>query len=606
MKDDGPVRDLERLKRQLDVGLREHDWAAVRAAGEALLAALGDEAPPEVRAGLHSLAGDAILSGEPAAADLLAARDHLRAAIAEIGQGDPRLPGVLMRLGEAELALSALGDAGRVGDALVAFEQILRLLPEEREPVACAEAHFQIAKAHEAASREDPTRLEAAVEAYEQAHRLFRASGQRRLNQGVAAFHVARLRTALFEADGGAEALAGALPYAEDALLAYRAAGMASHLADAERLLASIERKLEPGEDEAPQPQRGGTARLGLGLAATIRQSARSLFARLRGLFPGRRRDGLSAAEEARFMRAITEPELRRRLLLSWIEGHCSADEERAAWARETFIVPALSEAEAMRRRASRDADPDVLRCAEQHEAEARRFYEDLVRADRERSTHARALEILRDHVERGAGFVLFLRNYDLTLTKGRAPKSREHLYARDGMKVKHVNMVLTRRDEIQGRLAALVAPTAPVIGVADIGDVTELGTPGDLAKLRVLSSEWELVVSMLIAAAGAIVTFVHQVTDGVRRELDLIEQLGAVGRTSIVLVEPDDADVDLKDMHLDEFDKDEQRTAYEVLYEWFRRRFGSRLVQIERWGDGGAAAAIAAKVGASLTQRQA
>ena len=78
-------------------------------------------------------------------------------------------------------------------------------------------------------------------------------------------------------------------------------------------------------------------------------------------------------------------------------------------------------------------------------------------------------------------------------------------------------------------------------------------------ANCELLSAEWELVVSMLIGEAAAAVVFAEGLTDGLTRELELVEMLKSLEKTTVLIIKPDD---DFAALFLSEADRNARHLA--------------------------------------------
>jgi hypothetical protein len=135
-------------------------------------------------------------------------------------------------------------------------------------------------------------------------------------------------------------------------------------------------------------------------------------------------------------------------------------------------------------------------------------------------------------------------------------------------------------RSEQRGDPAGLCAGSLP----SDIADVLDTHRSQVVSKLRVLSAEWELVVSMLIGEAAAVVVFARGLTDGVTRELELIERLKSLEKTTVLMIKPDNCF--FEDAFGSQADWNAKRLAFEVLHEALDMRFEGRLALVQQLTD--------------------
>jgi hypothetical protein len=256
---------------------------------------------------------------------------------------------------------------------------------------------------------------------------------------------------------------------------------------------------------------------------------------------------------------------------------------ERAEFLWNHLIAPLETQAEAMRRAATKRGDAKLLKRAEQQASEAFEYEKNLIGRDQELSTQAKAVELLRAHLDQGDEFVLFLRNFDLEITKGTLPKERERVWSGETYGTDLVKVVMTKVQRClpKKKFDESLAKSCHVVEVSDIADALEMDRSQVVSKLQVLSAEWELVVSMLIGEAAAVVIFTHGLTDGLTRELELVERFKSLGKTTVLTIKPDEDPLAL--LFDPQADQDAKRLAFEVLHEALAKRFGTRLALVQQ-----------------------
>jgi hypothetical protein len=425
------------------------------------------------------------------------------------------------------------------------------LLSNEPPDVHYAEARYTKGRAYETLGDGGAAILRQALTEYEAAYQAYERT-QSAYNRGTVAYDVGRLLLQLASPDEAAKGQAA--HYLEEAWRTYTAAGFGSEAKDAAQLLASVR--------DTPPP-----------VAGTV-ESATGPEER-----GGERR--MPSEMRAKAMASIRLPQHRPILLKHWIDGHASSKSERAAFLRDWIYVPMLSEAEAAYQEAERRNDPQLRDQAALMEQDAEAFLDYLLSLDAEHDTHPQALEILRRHLGSGTGFVLFLRNFDIDITKARLTTRLVGSFAQHGMQPQFVNMLGTRADSEQERFASLIPEDVPIVAIGDIGDALQTRISARIARLRVISDEWDLVAAMLIGEASAIVFFIRTLTGGTKLEFDLIGDLEAANKTSVILIEPqDDA---IEGAMLEGYDAQDRRLSFDVLSGALARRFNDALVQVEQ-----------------------
>jgi hypothetical protein len=272
----------------------------------------------------------------------------------------------------------------------------------------------------------------------------------------------------------------------------------------------------------------------------------------------------------------IRSPATRPVLLKNWIAMHQPADAERLGFLRRFIVEPGMSEVDAAQREAETRNDPELRAQAEQMSLDLLQYAQMLIKRDRDNSTHQRAIDILRSHLNGGPGFLLFLRNFNLEVVKSRGPRWLGGVQP-TGAKVKFVNVLDSDSQNKLGRFADAFPASLPIVAISDVGDVLAEQS-GRIAKLRVLSSEWDLVAGMLIGEAIAIVFFLDSISGGSKRELDLIADQSAAQRTTVVLMKPGWDEMDRRLLGVSD---DAGQLEFRVLPEALKKRFGEQLVQI-------------------------
>jgi hypothetical protein len=589
---------MDSVGARLVAAKQNKDWAGVRSAAEELLATPDEQLPPEVQRDLHYIIGDSIISlGNPSELDLKSAIVHFQAA----ANPDPTIKDsrsvgyAYVQIGRLEIDRGKAGDKTSLERALAAFEQAKHFLSEETHGKELAEVFFGIASAHEALGQSNLDDLNLALLAFRSAHRLY-ACTDRRLNAGTVAFHMGRVCTRLFDLSGDASLLRDALTYLEQAKATYGAARHDIKREDAVRLLKEVEERIARIEAKGwPIHIRTAAKASILRWAAAPSALWQRLGAHLRPFMGPRGRkesDDLTPYTTNQVIQAIRVRELRKVFLDAWLRGHVSADHERAAYLSTFFIAPLEAEIEALRRAARRRKDKQLLYEAEQQalELEVVEFRKFLLQSDQGRSTHDRAVKLLHDHLSHNVDFVLLLRNFDLEIMKGqrladKEHRNLEHLLEDSGAHLIHIRSLMTRRSVQTESFVKVLAQSLRVVELSDISDVTRIHISEDVCSLRVLSAEWEIVVSMLIAEAAAVVVFAQHITESLQREFDLIERLDAGEKTTVLLVEPDDLGA-LRAMHFSDYDEDTERLAFDVLYEVVMGRFAGGLLQMQQLHD--------------------
>jgi hypothetical protein len=550
-----PVKELfSRMVESFDRG----DFQDARAAGEQLLSEIsahggGDE---RARAGIHCLVANAILStprvAEP---DLQIACSHLRQALAGALPSGERLEAALA-LGQA-LTKTRHRDNAVFQEALNAFQVVLDLLAGEPNGEKGVAAHFGIAEAYE---RLGPDNLEAAEEAlteYRAAYECIDAKASP-LNRAIVAYNVGRVLLQIAAVSRDAARREQAVPFLKEAQVTYTAAGLDAEAADASDLLR------QSGPTGAPKTEQGGESQRS-GRGGDQPSTDAPLF------------EEMPADLRSQTMTMIRSAAQRPGLLRNWIDMHHSADAERLDFLRRFVVEPAASEVDVARWDAEKRGDAKLRERAEQMARDLVDYAKMLIDRDKKNSTHQRALGILRAHLEGGPGFLLFLRNFDLEVVKGQGPKwlAGEHPV---GAKVKYVNVLQSGLDEKLGRFADAFPVDLPIVAISDIGDVLA-EKPGRIAKLRILSNEWDLVAAMLIGEAAAIVIFIDSISGGTKKELELVAELSAAGKTSALLTNKglnafDRAILGIRD-------DSASQLAFQVLPEAVYKTLGEQLVQV-------------------------
>jgi tetratricopeptide (TPR) repeat protein len=535
---------LDRLQQAVEA----RDWATVRFEGEALLGGLAKETASAAAAGIHYLVADAILTGGiRTELDVESACQHLRVAVTGLSSPEERAAAYVM-LADLLRRFRPRGSPA-FEEALTAVDRALDLLPCETNPSACGDARFTRGRVLESLGPSDlPTREQACAE-FEAAVAAY-GNGSSAFNRGTAAYHAGRML--LEVTPGDAAARARAKQYLETAHRAYTAAGLDAEAADAATLLD----RLEPSMPVQDPPAGGGASAAGA--------------------------ERVPPELHAAAMDGIRSPELRRIFLQNWVSGHAPAEAERAANLRDRIVLPMLSEAQAAYQEAERRGLPGLRSEGDLRVQEAKAFFDELLRSDAAHNTHDRALDVLRRHLETGERFVLFLRNFGLDIVKAKLSKQFLEAYREYGSLPRYVNLLAWRSASDQDGFAAVFPASAPILAISDISDAVQPVPSGGgrIAKLRVLSNEWDLVVAMLIGEASAIVLFVEGLTGGTKTELDLIVELGAVAKLSAMLVEPDD-DPLLQEMQ-EGYNPDSRRLSFDVLKPALVKRIGESYVQIE------------------------
>jgi tetratricopeptide (TPR) repeat protein len=537
---------LDRLQRAVEA----RDWATVRFEGEAVLGGLAKDTAPAAVAGIHYLVADAILTGGIRnELDVESACQHLRVAVTSPPSPEEGAAAYVM-LADLLRRFRPRGSPA-FEEALAAVDRALDLLPCETNPNACADARFTRGRVLESLGPSNlPTREQACAE-FEAAVAAY-GSGSSAFNRGTAAYHAGRMLLEVIPGDAAARARAK--QYLETAHRAYTAAGLDTEAADAATLLD----RLEPSMPVQDPPAGGGAS------AADAERIPPELHA---------------AA-----MDGMRTPELRQIFLQNWVSGHASAEAEaeRAANLCDWLVLPALSEAQAAYQEAERRGLPSLRSEGDLRVQDAKAFFDELLRSDAAQSTHDRALDVLRRHLETGERFVLFLRNFGLDIAKAKLGKRFLGGYREYGSLPRYVNLLALRSASDQEGFAAVFPAGVPILAISDISDAVQPVPPGGgrIAKLRVLSNEWDLVVAMLIGEASAIVLFVEGLTSGTKTELDLIVELGAAAKLSAMLVEPDDVPL-LLGME-EGYNPDSRRLSFEVLKPALVKRIGESYVQIE------------------------
>jgi tetratricopeptide (TPR) repeat protein len=452
-------------------------------------------------------------------------------------------------------------------NALAAFTRARDLLAKQPASYLIAVAHYGRGQAYESLGPDDVETLERALAECVASYESSRTAG-RPLNQGTAAYHVGRVLVEIAERSGNEARLTEAIPYLEEAERTYRAARLDDNEADAAHLLqrARQGRNEKSGEQSSP-----ATDRLDQTSHEAGEQPSESAA------------DRMPPEARAQAMQGIRSSQFRAVFLQKWIEHHVSADPERYGFLRRSIFEPGMSEALATSQEAERQGDPELHKLAEEKARDAQMYFEYLLESDRANSTHAAALGILRNHLESGQAFILFLRNFDIDISKGRVPMSKEHLFNPDRFPLKHVNVIAVHGSFEQARLAEAIPEQIPIVAISDIGDVFQMKSSRRIARLRVLANEWDLVAAMLIGEAAAIVLFSHGLSESLETELNLVKDLGVAQRMSVLLARPSDADDPLQTLFRED-DKDARKLSFAVLYESLQKRFEERLVQIEEF----------------------
>ena len=82
----------------------------------------------------------------------------------------------------------------------------------------------------------------------------------------------------------------------------------------------------------------------------------------------------------------------------------------------------------------------------------------------------------------------------------------------------------------------------------------------------------------------GSCADFVHGLTDGLTRELELVERFKSLGKTTVLTIKPDEDP--FASLFSSQADQDAKRLAFEVLYEALAKRFGTRLALVQQLTD--------------------
>jgi hypothetical protein len=536
------------------------DCGEVRRLGSALLAIFQEGAHSEMRSRMEYLVGDAIV-GCPTASeeDLRVAIEHLE-SYAGSAVDAANMGQVYLKIGRARVRWGRFGQEHALQLAVAAFDRAKTFLSADADQKRLGEAYVGIAEAYEHLGNQEFLALQSALAAYKMAHQIY--GNTKRYNEGVIAYRMGRLEVRLFEISGDQVLLQDALVHLERAETIYRVAQQRSQQRDAIELLSVVKAKLATVELGATTRRskfkigsRGLTTvsmiwtRWTTKIRSIVSNSAllRVLRAPLeRTVLPEpykltSNERQLPQAEFDEAMLRIRQPDSRKMFLEKFLDLHDPADAERAEFLLNHVILPLDSETAAMHQAAIRRGDANLLKQAEEHGAMAIHYAKILLERDRERSTHSQAVEVLRNHLKRDEPFILFLRNFDIEITKGALPKEREARY-RETYGATLVKVVTTelRRCLPKEQLGSTLAKDCPVIEVSDIADALDLDTSRDVSKLRVLSAEWELVVSMLVAEASSIVVFVTRLADGVFKELEIIERFSCEDRTTVLMIKPD------------------------------------------------------------------
>jgi tetratricopeptide (TPR) repeat protein len=549
--------------KQLAAAEQKGEYSEVRRIGEELLAGLEASAPSEIRYALHYLIGDSILRfATLSEADLGAATDHFQTYVDNAS--DPanarNIGHAFIKIGRAQIRRGKADQPGAFERAIAAFDRARNLLPEEAEAKLLAEAYTGLAEAHEFLAHPEFKTLNAALVAYKSAYRLF--GGTKKLNEGVVAFRMGRIEIRLFDLSGDRALLQDALGHLEQAEVVYRVARQDSELEDALKLLSLVRKKL--GLPDLPTPQ-----------AQPVLPQRYKLT---------RVEPPLPQAELEHAMDYIRRDDLRRIYLGKFLDHHTPADAERAEFLLNHVILPLESEIEAMRQAAIERGDAELLKRADETGAMAIEHAERLLKRDRECSTHAEAVDVLRDHLERGKAFILFLRSFDLEIAIGRLPKDRERAWLHEdyGFNLIQVGTTVLQRCILKDKIGSALATSCHIIEVSYIGDALDTNPSRSVSRLRVLSAEWQLVVSMLVGQASSVVVFASRLTAGVFRELELIKRLACEEKTTVLMIEPDD-NLELMVDSLGESDL--RLLAYDVLQHALEMGFPS-LAEIRQLTD--------------------
>lgn len=543
------------------------DWTAARAAAEQLIEMWGDGMPEQVRAGISYMVADAILSMDDLSqADIESAWSHLEAAIRGLAPESEQVAMAYLMLGNVHVERAKRGATAALQDALDAFARATTIFGRDPHSVHLAVVHDRCGRTLETLGPDSTATLQRALHEYLASYRASKAAG-RPVNQGTAAYNVGRVLILIAERSNAS--LEEAIPFLEEAVRTYRAAHLADQEVDAVRFLEQARNGSKEGIGASPAtPSQSGRP------DPTPDESGHSSVEAISGRMP--------PELLVQVMQGIHSNELRRVFLQNWIKHHVSADSERMNFIGESVYLPLLSEAIVKGHEAEKNQDPGWKELSEALTRDAQDYFDFLLQQDRAKSTHSNALGILQSHLETGRPFVLFLRNFDITLYKGRVPKSKEKALTPIRSDLKHLNVVAFRTASEELKLADAIHEDIPIVTISDIGDVFQPSTSRRIAKLRVLTNEWDVVAGMLIGQAAAIVLFAHGLSDSLETELRLITELGAGGKLSVLLASPG-ANDPIENLYRTDT-PDTRLLSFAVLREVLQRRFGDRLVQLHEF----------------------
>jgi tetratricopeptide (TPR) repeat protein len=177
-------------------------------------------------------------------------------------------------------------------------------------------------------------------------------------------------------------------------------------------------------------------------------------------------------------------------------------------------------------------------------QADAAREVEDIVGQQGDAGSAARTIE---DRAVTGAPFVLLLRGFqgeasgrpariDYTPSRQVRRELRALRLANPGARVEPGFLHQGNVSEVERGLAAALDGRLPVVAVANPDD--ELGRHL-VARLPLAAEEWEEGVAVLISGASLIVVDCPELSPGVVRELELLQEGAAQDRTVVVVSPP-------------------------------------------------------------------
>lgn len=165
------------------------------------------------------------------------------------------------------------------------------------------------------------------------------------------------------------------------------------------------------------------------------------------------------------------------------------------------------------------DADPELLEFAVRRNLL-------LAQLERDLQGHDRCGGVLRDYLERGEPFALYLRNFDL---EGFVATGME-----EGRRVK-ASLQFSGHEAVELRVAEILGRELPFIGVGNNAPLRP-DALASIPRMMLTNDGWKDVVEEMIASAAIIVVHAARLTAGLSWEIDALQRMGAVDRSVIVL----------------------------------------------------------------------